>query len=454
MARGDVLGRARAAPAGTGLAGHVPDAVAGIYIVATLTLFIVHLDPFHDLTSVSNIEASSGGNALTQIVFSLLGLLTLGLLVRLGLDRLRGLVTRPLVLMGGWFVLAIPLSVDPALSARRAILLAVAFAAAAAILVAARSARHFATLLGGTALVLLAFCFVSLLLVPDLATHTALDLREPEHAGAWRGFFSHKNEAGAAMAIFVITGLYVMRVGNRALGLALTLGSLVFLAGTFSKTPMAMLPLVLATTWACRFVRNRVARAILLLGPLVLLLTFTVGIVLFPPVKAIVSSVAGNVNFTGRTDLWDFASENIRRRPLTGWGYGAFWKTDATLYGAEKASWVNQADQAHNAYLDVALMLGLPGLLFTILLFCVQPLRDFGRAAGPDGSDPSAIFFARIWLYALLTGAFESIFYDGNNSLSVLLVVAVFGLRLAARHGVAPDPVRAPSRDGGAPPRP
>lgn len=419
-------------------AGDIPDWARGTFVVVTLLLVWIRLDPFHDLTSVSNIEAQDGGSLATQAAFSLLGVVVAALLYRLGPGSLRALATAPLVLTAGWVMVSVVLSVSPMVSLRRVILLAIAVLAAAAIMLAARSVRNFADLLAGTALAVLVVSYLSLALVPDLAMHTALDLREPEHAGAWRGPFSHKNEAGAAMAVFVFIGAFAWQVGRRALGATVAVLAAVFLVFTASKTAIALTPFVLLATALCRVVRGTCGRALILLGPLTLLLTVSLGSLFFPPVKEIVSGFLPDVSFTGRAEIWDFTVEHIWAKPVTGWGYGAFWKTEATLYGgSEQLTWVNQADQAHNGYLDTALFMGLPGLALTCLVFVILPFRDLDRATGRAPPDATAMFFARLWLFGTATAAFESVFYEANSSVFFMFAMAVLGLRYLAAHGAA-----------------
>lgn len=411
----------------------VPDWARTTFMVATLLLVWVHLDPFHDLTSVSNIEPSDRGSLATQLSFSCLGIVVLALLRRLGLAPLRALATVPILLTLGWLLVSVGASVSPGLSLRRVILLGIATMAAAAVPLVARSVSHFANVLAATALGVVAVCFASLVLVPDLAMHTALDLREPEHAGAWRGLFSHKNEAGALMVVFVFVGLLAMQAGNRMLGIALAVLSTLFLAGTQSKTSAALFPAVIVATSLCSWLRGTLARALLLLAPLVLLLLVSVGSLFLPPVKTLVSSLTQDATFTGRTDIWEFAAESILKKPFTGWGFGAFWKTEATIYGgSEPLTWVNQADQAHNAYLDIALFMGLPGLAFALLAYVVGPFRDIQAAAGGEAPSPLALFFMRLWLFGLLAAAFESILFDATSAIFFMFVMAVCGLRFLA----------------------
>ena len=62
------------------------------------------------------------------------------------------------------------------------------------------------------ALVLLAICYLGVLLAPNLSIHLATDTQEPQLAGDWRGSFGHKNVAAAMMAMLLFIGIYIARV--------------------------------------------------------------------------------------------------------------------------------------------------------------------------------------------------------------------------------------------------
>jgi O-antigen ligase len=340
-------------------------------------------------------------------------------------------------------------------SARRLVLLLIVVLTAAAILLSMRSVRQFADVTAGVSLAILLVSYAALVVVPDLSTHTALDIREPEHAGAWRGVFAHKNEAGAMSVLFLFAGLLARAQGTRILGNAVIVLSLIFLLGSGSKTALGLAPTVLLSTALIPVVSRRWARAVILLGPAFVLAFATVGGLLIPGVADAISTVLPDVSFTARTDIWKFAIDHIAEKPLSGWGYGAFWKTEAVIYGSNEANtWASEADQAHNGYLDVALVLGIPGLLLTLWAFAVEPLRDLTAAREAGQIDPLSLFFVRIWMFGLTQSSLESLFFDGTNAAFFTFLIAVFGLRYVAEHGVARDARRVTPPDGAATPLP
>jgi O-antigen ligase len=425
------------------------------FVVAALLLGWVHATPFHDLTSVANITASEAGNAATQVAFLAIGCAAALAVASMGPSRLMTLATPPLILLGLWLCVSIALSPLPAVSARRLVLLLIVVLTAAAILLSMRSVRQFADVTAGVSLAILLVSYAALVVVPDLSTHTALDIREPEHAGAWRGVFAHKNEAGAMSVLFLFAGLLARAQGTRILGNAVIVLSLIFLLGSGSKTALGLAPTVLLSTALIRVVSRRWARAVILLGPAFVLAFATVGGLLIPGVADAISAVLPDVSFTARTDIWKFAIDHIAEKPLSGWGYGAFWKTEAVIYGSNEANtWASEADQAHNGYLDVALVLGIPGLLLTLWAFAVEPLRDLTAAREAGQIDPLSLFFVRIWMFGLTQSSLESLFFDGTNAAFFTFLIAVFGLRYVAEHGVARDARRVTPPDGAATPLP
>lgn len=414
----------------------IPDTVRVGTMVLILLVVLVGPTPFQDRTGSYLIESGAGGNLLNQILFLTIGAAAGFVFLFRGWATLRALATLPALTTLAWFCITTAISVEPATSARRLLSLVIMMAAAAAMLVLARNPRQFAVTLGGTALGIVAVSYLGLVLVPDLSIHTALDLSEPEHAGSWRGLYDHKNGAGSIMALFVFIGLFCRRVGYPILGTILALAALVFLAFTFAKSSTALMPAVLVLAWLCALSASAWWRAILVVGPLALLLAGTVGTVLFPPVADLVAAVLKDTSFTGRTEIWQFAIDNIAKRPLTGYGYGAFWESVFYGGGGDGASWVNAIKSAHNGYLSVALDIGLPGLALTVWWYLFGPLRDLQRHPGGGDIAPLALLFLRIWLFVLLLTVFETALYVPTNGLSFFIAMAVFGLRFLAHHPV------------------
>ena len=72
-------------------------------------------------------------------------------------------------------------------------------------------------------------------------------------------------------------------------------------------------------------------------------------------------------SLTGRTDLWAVLWDYAMQRPVTGFGYGTFWTLDRISDVAGRIHWIPW--QAHSAYLEVLLGLGLVGCVLYVVLW-------------------------------------------------------------------------------------
>ena len=143
-----------------------------------------------------------------------------------------------------------------------------------------------------------------------------------------------------------------------------------------------------------------------------------------------------DTSFTGRDEVWGFAFESIAQRPILGWGYLAFWGASFlrdVVPGGAVNDWVVIASHSHNAYLDSALALGIPGLLLLIVILVVAPLRNYHRAAERGGATPLANMFLRMWLFGIYLGSLESFFLERTDPIWFTFLVAVIGLHYLSR---------------------
>jgi exopolysaccharide production protein ExoQ len=77
----------------------------------------------------------------------------------------------------------------------------------------------------------------------------------------------------------------------------------------------------------------------------------------------ILAALGKSPDLTGRTNIWDFVIGLASQRPVLGWGWVSYWAPWATpLTDMPKEGGVQQF-QAHNAWLDIWLQLGIVGLV-------------------------------------------------------------------------------------------
>ncbi|TDS74943.1 O-antigen ligase-like membrane protein [Amnibacterium kyonggiense] len=128
-------------------------------------------------------------------------------------------------------------------------------------------------------------------------------------------------------------------------------------------------------------------------------------------------------DFTGRLEIWRLVGVLVKDRPILGYGWISYW-----------APWVDpfrglvirdgvQYLQAHNAYLDIQMQLGIPGLLALVAVVGSVVYRAL-RVALTDR--PLAVL-PLLLLAALLTQAMAEsrLLIEGNWALLVALSVAL-----------------------------
>jgi O-antigen ligase len=292
-------------------------------------------------------------------------------------------------------------------------------------------------MLAAVALIVIALCYLGVLFAPSLSIHQLTDYIDTEHAGLWRGIYTQKNTAGAMMVLFVFVGMFAARMRSFALGAFIVVAASIFLLFTGSKTDISAIPIVLILAAVIGRGRKPTVAITIIVGLIAVLNLLSVGTIYFEPVRNLVQTVIPDATFTGRTEIWDFALRYAAQRPILGYGFSTFWGTEEAVYGlGENASWVNAANDAHNAYINLALTIGIPGLILVILWLVALPLIDYYRSPREPSIAPLKMLFLRICLFAAFGSCFESLFF-GVGGIWFFLVTATFGLRFLSVTRVA-----------------
>jgi O-antigen ligase len=184
-------------------------------------------------------------------------------------------------------------------------------------------------------------------------------------------------------------------------------------------------------------------RLVICLTPVFGLMLLTAGSAFFPGVEAFNKAVLSDPTFTGRFDIWRYGFEKLSEHPWTGYGFEAFWKTPITMFGESNLdlAWeVGNIVHGHNAYLDVALTMGLPGLVLALWCLVIKPVIDFDRAVERPENRMLASFCLSVWLYIALAMCLESYLFRRADPVWFALLIAVFGLRFSAAYRIGQRP--------------
>ncbi|WP_339748321.1 O-antigen ligase [uncultured Maricaulis sp.] len=324
------------------------------------------------------------GSDETSVILRLMWLPVYGLTILLMLAR-PGAVLRTLsnnlLLVGLIALMAVSVmwSVAPDVTIRRTF--ALAMSACFGLWIASRWSWREMILLIATTFALLGLTSTFMALAVP-----AMGVDHVVHPGAWKGVFWEKNTLGGVMAWGVVSGLAAIRVdpkhwlfwaGCTAMCVALVL---------LSTSKTALLSCLLGTGLAIGIALCRRGFGF---ASLMIFLGLTGGItiatiMLVAPVEAL-EALGRDATLTGRTDIWGVLIEEIRTVPWTGYGYMAFWSAENG-----PVFWVRQATHwdvptAHNGWIEIALAIGIPGVVMTALVYFQALLRAVGRIFnGPE----------------------------------------------------------------------
>jgi O-antigen ligase len=409
------------------------DIVRGVTFVGALLLTWVSLHPFIDLGNLQLGDIGTGNEVLTYAAFAGIAVLAVALVMRDDMQGLATLLSPAFILFGAWAFVTVVLSLDPSTSIRRFALTVCVMAVAATLMLLPKSQHELMRWFSIAALILLAVCYLGILLAPHLSMHLATDAQEPGLAGNWRGSFGHKNEAAAMMAMLLFLGIYVVRSGAWISGAVIICLASLFLVYSAGKSSLTLCFAVLLLTSFTSVIRSFWLRAVMLMGPLVLLMMLSIGTVMNDSLAEIAKALPLDTSFTGRTDIWTFAVQALQERLPTGYGFSSFWGTSSIQNLPEGKEWAALASHSHNGYLDTALTMGLPGLALLVFALAIEPLRNFHKADLGGNNGPLAMMLLRIWLFGLYLSAMESFFLDRADPLWFTFLLAVFGLHYLAR---------------------
>ncbi|TIT14276.1 MAG: O-antigen ligase family protein [Mesorhizobium sp.] len=436
MSSTDSLRRIERAPLG---AAFTKEGVATAIAALLFTVIMVSFRPFQPAGAELT---GDGGDIVNQLGFGSLGAISIFSLPAFADPRVvRSLVSPSWALMLGFFSLSVVLATDPPVAMRAASFTMIGIITMATILVLPRDADSFARVIIFTAVVVIGLSYIGLVVLPHEALHTA-DSQEPEHAGLWRGVFTHKNIAGPVMACFSFAGLYLFRRGQRWWGAGIFCAAMIFMLHTGSKTTAGLVPFSIMIVVLPSLIGMRLGTPILFAVAIVATVVGTLGIVFIPQVKHLAAIYFPDLTYTGRTTLWEFAGEMLAKKPWTGYGYESFWGTPLLLNQDQPFDrpWdIRTIVHGHDGYLDIAVLMGIPALCVAVYTFLIAPLRDYMRIPPRKENIFLGDFFMMVVLFTALNGFLESFFFHRGDPVWLFFVLGVLGLRQVS---LRPIPVR------------
>lgn len=412
-------------------------AQASIWIAsAILTIAIISFRPFQPMGAVNDAASKQSGDLLNQLGFGLLGLAALFGLICLAQPRkLAALFSPWWLLMLGLMLLSTQVALDPSIVVRAYIFTVIGMVAVAAVVVLPRDAEGYSRVLTTMALAVLGLCYFGVFFYSSVAVH-GYDAYEPQHAGFWRGSFTHKNIAGPVMAFISYIGFYLFRRGWRGIGAVIFLGGIFFLLQTGSKTSAGLVPAAILAVALPSIMGLRWLTVLIFLMALIVTAVGTLGVEFIPPLKAYVTDNMTDFTYTGRTSLWRFSWDMISLKPWTGYGFESFWLSPnvTNTYPPFDREWdIRGIVNGHNGYLDIAVTMGIPAMIVAIIALIIVPMIDYLRTPLKRENVYLSDLFMMILFFGSLNAFLETFLFKRVEPVWILYFLAAFGMRYVAR---------------------
>lgn len=205
---------------------------------------------------------------------------------------------------------------------------------------------------------------------------------------AWRGAFLQKNTLGyvAGLGVIVSGYAFINRYGSRALSAAALVLTAPLTVLSASKTALLFLFAAIYIGLFCAVLRRRSARGVAAAYVLIVVAVLAIGYSILDP-SIVLAAFKRDTTLSGRVDLWVDVIDAIQLRPWLGYGYGAFWRSDAFAANQIWATVGWDPPQAHNGWLELGLNLGLLGIFAVGLLWIVFAVRLMRLLVVPAATD-------------------------------------------------------------------
>ncbi len=328
-------------------------------------------------------------------------------------------------------------SIDPEVTSRRVIAMAINSAFAVYVGCVFRGAP-LPRMLMNTCLVMAIGSLIMVFAFPRIGVH------QMDNAGLWRGLWYEKNQMGLVMVVGAVSSAAVLAADHLAGNgrrpwvplLAFGLTTLLVMA-TQSKTSLLcwLLGVGMIGFW---WLLKQGGAAITIVAVWFAVVTSSLAAWLWnTDSAAILQALGKDPSLTGRTLIWEALMRRVAERPMTGYGFSAFWGVDSIPAREIRLETQWPVPSAHNGWIDLLVQLGWPGAIFVGAVMLVSAILVIVRLNGMGAREG-------YWSIAYLT-----VFTALSLSESVLLTHAnlpwILMLAIMSRAMTYdPIPVRAP----------
>jgi exopolysaccharide production protein ExoQ len=252
--------------------------------------------------------------------------------------------------------------------------------------------------------------------------------------GAWRGIWVQKNHCGEIMTLLLYPAFCIKprNASQKAALFAYGLLGTVLIVMSQSRTAWILWALSLAFILFLSLYQrfrafDRLFLVIFIMGTAAVLTTLALTYA-----SDIALALGKDPSLTGRTEIWRSVGDELQKRPLTGFGYRAFWLGMEGESGLLALSSGNVGlTNSENAVLEIALELGLIGVIL-LLVTLYRACRNAVTCLRVDAPGYIRWYILIVFFNVLSVVDGEKIMFPHTIEW-LLLVVAYVGLSTEAR---------------------
>jgi O-antigen ligase len=256
--------------------------------------------------------------------------------------------------------------------------------------------------------------------------------------GRIQGIVGNANLLGTLAVLLLIISIVRLAKGQRTLlnGVDATLA--VFLLYKTASTTIFLASIAVVGVWALAWLARRPQRVTrVAIGALLVSVVGAIAVAI-TQWSSVAAALGKSPDLTNRFGIWEAVLERITVRPITGFGFVSWWPTWEGWFSLHAIRNI-RVQQAHNAWLDLAMQVGFVGVaLFAAALLSTCWLLWRRVARSSDSAAIIAVGFITVMSVQTLTES--RILSEWGIAMLVILAITARGRSVAGARGEAPTP--------------
>lgn len=393
-------------------------------LVFSSVLILAIINPAMEMTNL--VSNKSLGAGVRQLLYAIL--LILGIISTRPWANLRYLNSMPwpIIVFFMWCTVTLFWSDIPAVGAKR-LTLTVLVTFLLFLTVKRLGYKSSVSILRKILVVTLIANYITTILFPHIGTMKYGSLNS---LGEWQGLMGHKNVAGFISSITALIFIFDAQRIPYAARAAVVGFAILFLYMADAWTSIISLTLSLAIASYLLITRNWAVRQnkgeevgrsrwiILVLAVLPLMVIIYVSF----DGTLVLSQLQDSEGFSRRTQIWRPMYQYYLDHVVSGSGFGSYFTVE-TLDAVRRGGWLLGVSQAHNGYLDIAVQVGLPGLILAVVAVVYYPIVQILRIKLINYD--RSVLVASIITCCILVNLGETSIFDRDQLGQVFLMISI-----------------------------